>query len=101
MEPFEFAIFGFDVILVLLGLYFAMQARKMSAAKGDFGTGARLFCWSLVFLGFVHMIETVLDIAGLSVEWNELAHRILVLGFFLMIIYGFMVMKKDIFIPPK
>lgn len=100
MNPLEFASLGFDIVLVLLGLYFAIKALEMKKAKGSFGFGIALFCWSLVLLGLVHMIETGLFIIfDMNAEWNELIHRILVLFGFIGLIFGYIEFKKDIFIP--
>jgi len=100
MDGLEFATLGLDVTLVLLGFYFAFAAMEMRKAKGSFGLGFVMFCWALVILGFVHLLESILEISGMmTIEWNELLHRLLVLGSFVVLIYGFTILKKDIFIP--
>jgi len=100
----EFATLGFDIALVILGFYFVFAAMEMRKAKGSFGAGATLFCWSLVILGLVHLLETALGIfyrGRMSSDWNELSHRVLVFISMLVIVFGFITFKKDIFIPPK
>ena len=100
VEPLQFASFGIDIVLVMLGLYFGFAAMRLRKATGAFGMGLFLFCWALVLQGFVHMIETYIDILGImNFEWNELLHRILVLLSFVIIIYGFELFKKDIYVP--
>ena len=100
MNSLQLAKIGLDTSLVLLGIYFAFAAMEMRRAKGSFGIGFVMFCWALVLLGFVHLLETIFIINGvIPLEWNELLHRILVLFSFFILIYGFVKLKKDIFIP--
>lgn len=81
-----------DVLLVVAAVI-AYQARPRIG--GELARGLRVLMGGVIVLGLVHLIETALfDLFNVEKNLNEVLHRGLVGGAFVMIIFGFLIMRR-------
>lgn len=84
--------FILDVLLVMAGLA-AFMARPQIG--GELARGLRVLLIGVVALGFAHLIETSLfEFFQVAVGVNEIAHRLFVGFGFILIIAGFIIMRR-------
>lgn len=81
-----------DVILVVAGIAAFMARPRIG---GELARGLRVLLAGIIVLGFAHLAETAsLALLGFNIEVNEIAHRLLVGVAFVLIIAGFMIMRR-------
>jgi len=80
-------------ILLIIAAILAYLARPRIG--GELARGLRVLLVGVVILGFAHLVETGLfELFQLNLEVNEVAHRIFVGYGFIMIILGFLRMRR-------
>lgn len=81
-----------DVLLIMAAILAYLAQPRIG---GELARGLRVLLVGVIILGFAHLVETGLfELFQLSLEVNEVAHRIFVGVGFIMIILGFSRMRR-------
>lgn len=84
--------FAFDLVLIATSFW---MLRTLRGVGGVFGTALAVIVIGVIFLGFAHLIETVLFVfLKMDTDLNEFIHRLLVFTGFLGLIIGFKKIKR-------
>ena len=92
MSSLQLFSLGLDVLLIILGIITYLRRPKLG---GLFSRGFRVLLAGMLVLGFSHMIETGLFMLfDFDQDLNEIVHRLIVVGAFGLVIWGFERMQR-------
>jgi glucose dehydrogenase len=84
--------FILDVLLVAAAVVSYVARPRIG---GQLARGLRILMAGVMVLGLAHLVETVLfSVFNVGLEFNEIAHRLLVVFGFVLIILGFFTMRR-------
>lgn len=92
MQPLQLVSFILDGMLVLAAMaaYFARPR-----LGGELAKGLRILMIGVMLLGFAHLAETLMFVVlNLSLEANEIIHRLLVGAGIVFVMLGFVIMRR-------
>jgi hypothetical protein len=94
MPSLEWISFALDVLLVVAGLAAYLARPRIG---GQMAQGLRVLLVGVVVLGFAHLLETLLfTLFHVAQDWNEIAHRLIVGSGFVLVIIGFLIMRRAV-----
>ncbi len=92
MESLQLISFALDIVLVVVAVV-AFWARPRIG--GELAKGLRLLLAGLMFLGFAHLVETIMFVTfNVGTQANEIIHRLLIGFGFVLVIQGFLIMRR-------
>lgn len=92
MTPLEISSLVLDVTMVILTVAMFLARPRIG---GQLGRGLRILAAGFLVLGVAFVTETLLFlISRISIEANEIVHRLLIGLGFVLIIWGFSVMRR-------
>lgn len=80
--------FILDLVLVTLGIYLGIRTFPLRG-HGEVNSGMKILSISLIWLGLVHLLQTIMSLYSMNSNLLAWSHRIFVGLGFLGVIYGF------------
>lgn len=92
MQPLQLVSFILDGLLVLAAIAAYLARPRLG---GELAKGLRILMSGVMLLGFAHLAETLMFVAlNLSLEVNEIIHRLLVGVGIVLVMLGFIIMRR-------
>lgn len=83
---------GLDILLVAAAAITYVARPRIG---GELSRGLRILLGGVIVLGLAHLIETAMfTVFNLSLETNEILHRLIVMFGFVFVILGFLIMRR-------
>lgn len=81
---------------MLIGIFVAWKVIMIMRTQTENSAGLLVISSGIVLIGFIHLIETFLFLSfNITLEINELIHRLLNLFAFLLLAFGFYILQKE------
>jgi hypothetical protein len=92
MQPLQLVSFILDGLLVLAAIAAYLARPRLG---GELAKGLRILMSGVMLLGFAHLTETLMFVVfSLSLQVNEIIHRLLVGAGIVLVMLGFIIMRR-------
>jgi hypothetical protein len=92
MQPLQLVSFVLDVLLVMAAIAAYLARPRLG---GQLAKGLRILMIGVMLLGFAHLTETLMFVVlSISLEANEIIHRLLVGTGIVFVLLGFVIMRR-------
>ena len=88
--------FILDLVLVTLGIYVGVRTYPLKGS-GQATSGLKILSVSLIWLGLVHLLQTIMTLYSMNSNLIAWSHRTFVAIGFLGVIYGFEKIRNVMF----